>query len=137
MKETLRQVRLIAPRRDKKSVIMLLQGLIKFHIRYNCICLCITSHIYILHPLVHISLIIKLKFIVAAHVEKPRHFGSTMTREGRGKKEVGIQASPDSSIFQAAISTWGTSSRQVRHCIVSHSAKSTVHGLQSRESLWL
>ena len=79
-------MRLIAPRRDKKSVIMLLQGLIKFHIRYNCICLCITSHIFYTHLYIY-SLIIKLKFIVLAHVEEPRHFGSTMTREGRKKWE--------------------------------------------------
>lgn len=65
-----------------------------------------------------------------------RNHGIWQHNEKRGKKKWEFRASPDSSIFQATVSTWGTPGSQVRHCIVSHLAKSIVHGLQSGESLW-
>lgn len=44
-------MRLITTRRDKKSVITLTLGLIKFHVRCNRICLCITDLYYIIYKL--------------------------------------------------------------------------------------
>ena len=119
----------------RRSVIMLPQGLIKFHIRHNCICLCITSQIYILHPFVHIFINYEIKIHSCSTCWGTMAFWQHNGK--RGKKEMGSQASPDSSIFQATVYTWGTPSSQVRHCIVSHLAKNIVHGLQSSESLWL
>ena len=48
-------MRLIATRRDKKSVITLTLGLIKFHIRCNHICVCITDLYYIIYKLLLIN----------------------------------------------------------------------------------
>lgn len=55
-------VRLIVTRRDKKSVITLTLGLIKFHVRCNRICLCITDLYYIIYKLLIYELLININY---------------------------------------------------------------------------